>query len=386
MLNDNKILIVTSLNPWDDIRIYKKEINTLKKKFSLDYIATDDDERKFTVDNVKIICNKRPKGLKERFKNLLKISKLVQKNDYKIFHIHNPELLLLVPFIKITKKKSKVIFDMHEDFEEAIKDREWIPKYLRVFISKLYRFYLNFLGKYFLDYIIVTTPLIKQKFIKFKNVEVIENFAPLIEELPKKNLTPSNIQKLIDNERNSIKVVFTGLINEQRGIINVIEAVLKLDGVSLFLIGTWPESFYEKFKNLKKKDLNNQIYLLESLNYDQMLAVMQQMDIGILPYLPFGNHLVTRPNKLFEYMATSLPVIASNYPLYKEVIDKGIGICINPCKIEEIIEAIQKLASSSDLRQAMGVRAFELYKKYYNWDVEEKKLLNIYNNLLGEIN
>src|SRR5579875_797938 len=105
---------------------------------------------------------------------------------------------------------------------------------------------------------------------------------------------------------------------------------------------------------LKLKDKQNRIFLINGIDYIKMLRVMKEMDIGVLPYLPIGNHLVTRPNKLFEYMLASLPVIASKFPLYKEVIDQGVGVCVDPTQISELKLAIEELASNRDLRRNMG--------------------------------
>src|SRR5699024_1543565 len=104
-----------------------------------------------------------------------------------------------------------------EDFEEAIKDKKWIPSLLRGMISTIYTKYLNKLLNKQLDYTIVTTPLIRKKFKTYENVGIIENFAPLMHDLPKIEKTPLNIQACINKSKNETKIVFTGLINKQRG-------------------------------------------------------------------------------------------------------------------------------------------------------------------------
>src|SRR5699024_10025510 len=117
-------------------------------------------EKYETKDNgILINILKKPTNVIKRFQHLIDIRNFINKNEAAVFHLQNPELLLLVPFIKRKYKNSKVIFDMHEDFEEAIKDKKWIPSLLRGMISTIYTKYLNKLLNKQLDYTIVTTPL-----------------------------------------------------------------------------------------------------------------------------------------------------------------------------------------------------------------------------------
>lgn len=384
-MKNKKVLIISSLNTWNDIRIYKKEARSLSEKYNVKYICAGETDELKNIDNISFSILRKPEGIIERLYHLKKISRIISKDNASIYHLHNPELLLIVPKIKRLHPNAKIIFDMHEDFEEAIKDKQWLPKGIRNITSKLYRLYLNKLLKSKLDFTIVTTPLIKEKFPSVKKIEVIENFAPLMEKIPSSEVVPRSIQNCINQNIDKTKIVFTGLINKQRGILQVIEAVKQIEDTVFIMIGICSHKFLEELNQIIKNDgIENKVYIFESVEYDQMLASMAQMDIGILPYLPYGNHVVTRPNKLFEYMMTSLPVISSNFPLYEEIVNDGIGISVNPMKVEAIIEAIKIIAKSKNNRERMGNRGFKLYSEKYNWSVEEKKLYKIYEELLGE--
>ena len=89
-------------------------------------------------DNVKIISTN--KKFKNRYERFFKAKKLLKKKcmelDADIYQFHDSDLLSLALFMK--KKGKKVIFDAHEDYEALFLEREWIPKYLRKILLKLF--------------------------------------------------------------------------------------------------------------------------------------------------------------------------------------------------------------------------------------------------------
>ena len=82
-------------------------------------------------------------------------------------------------------------------------------------------------------------------------------------------------------------------------------------------------------------------------------------------------------------MAAGIPVIASDFPLWKKIIDQHkCGICVNPLKPEEISSAIDYLISHADEAKKMGDNGHKAVMKNYNWAVEEKKMLDLYTKIL----
>jgi glycosyltransferase involved in cell wall biosynthesis len=83
-------------------------------------------------------------------------------------------------------------------------------------------------------------------------------------------------------------------------------------------------------------------------------------------------------------MAMGLPVIASNFPLYREIVESaGCGLLVNPLKPEEIADAVIYLFKSPEEAEAMGKRGRKAVEKSYNWSMEEKKLLGLYEDFLS---
>jgi glycosyltransferase involved in cell wall biosynthesis len=107
-------------------------------------------------------------------------------------------------------------------------------------------------------------------------------------------------------------------------------------------------------------------------------------DIGIVCKLPKAGRAETSiPNKLFEYMSVGLPVIASNFDHWKEiVIGNRCGVCVDPKRPEEITKAIVFLKNKPEERKKMGKRGRKAILNKYNWKKEELKLINLYKKII----
>lgn len=104
---------------------------------------------------------------------------------------------------------------------------------------------------------------------------------------------------------------------------------------------------------------------------------------GIVCYQPLANHMEAQPIKMFEYMAAGLPVIASNFPLWKKIIEEnGCGICVDPTSAQEVRRACEKLVNDPQSGQRMGKNGREAVMEKYNWGKEEQKLILFYGQIL----
>ena len=105
---------------------------------------------------------------------------------------------------------------------------------------------------------------------------------------------------------------------------------------------------------------------------------------GIVIYQPAQNHYEAQPVKMFEYMAAGLPVIASNFPFWRSIVeDIGCGICVNPQNPIDVKNACSFLLNNPILGQQMGLLGREAVVNKYSWQSEEKKLLKLYSELLA---
>jgi glycosyltransferase involved in cell wall biosynthesis len=88
---------------------------------------------------------------------------------------------------------------------------------------------------------------------------------------------------------------------------------------------------------------------------------------------------------MFEYMSASIPIITSDFQLWREFVENNrCGICVNPLQPAEIAKAVKYIMEHDQESQQMGKSGRKAVQEKYNWTVEEKKLINIYNFVLGQ--
>ena len=175
-----KICHLTSVHPRNDTRIFYKECSSLAKAGHSVTLVVADGQGDEEKNGVHIIdSGAKPKSRITRMQQT--VEKVVGKSisiNAEIFHLHDPELLRLVPKLL---KHGKVIYDVHEDLPRQIMSKHWIPKFLRrsiAFISEITENY--YAGK--VNGIITATPFIKERFAKVNQRVVNINNFPKLEE------------------------------------------------------------------------------------------------------------------------------------------------------------------------------------------------------------
>jgi glycosyltransferase involved in cell wall biosynthesis len=105
--------------------------------------------------------------------------------------------------------------------------------------------------------------------------------------------------------------------------------------------------------------------------------------LGLVLFHPAPNYHDSLPNKLFEYMSGGLPVVASNFPAWREIVESnGCGLVVDPMNTGEIAEAIAWLLDHPAEAEAMGKRGQAAVRSTYNWDTQAESLLGLYERVL----
>ncbi|KAB2832340.1 MAG: glycosyltransferase family 4 protein [Caedimonadaceae bacterium] len=287
-----------------------------------------------------------------------------------LYHFHDPELMPVGIMLKLFGKK--VIYDVHEDVPSQIMDKHWIPPYLRYLVSMVAKGVEKF-GCLFFDGIVTATPYIKNKFLKMNKNTIDINNYPLMTELVG--------TKCEGKRKNKIEkiICYMGAITRERGIAELIKAVEGTD-IKLYLAGTIaPRNLLESLKN--EEGWRNVTYFGQ-VNRNKAFSILSKAQIGVCLFHPIANHLNCLPNKLFEYMAASRPIIASSIPYWKKLLGDLESISfVDSLNPEKIRSAIQALISDQEKCHSMGQNGLKAVKEIYNWRSEEKKLIDFYKSL-----
>jgi glycosyltransferase involved in cell wall biosynthesis len=129
----------------------------------------------------------------------------------------------------------------------------------------------------------------------------------------------------------------------------------------------------------------NQVEYLGWLNRTQVGDTLAKARAGLVLIHPEPRYMVSLPVKMFEYMSAGLPVIASHFSLWKEIIEGNkCGLMVDPLNPKEIAKSIQYLFDNPQEAVEMGRRGREAVETKYNWLGEEKKLLEAYERILED--
>lgn len=365
-----KIAHLTSAHPRYDTRIFLKECQSLAKGGYDVHLVVADGKGPEVLDNISITDVGYSRG---RLNRMLATTKRVYKAaldiNADIYHFHDPELIPVG--LKLKRRGKKVIFDAHEDLPKQLLGKPYLNKFTKIVLSNIFKAFEKVVCGRF-DAIVTATPHITEKFKKINPLAVTVNNYPLIGELACAD---------IDWSRKAAEVSYIGGIASIRGITQVVQAMSMVkSGARLQLGGKFSEKNVEL--SAKAEPGWSSVDALGFVDRAGVRDALARSIGGVVTFLPAPNHIDAQPNKMFEYMSAGIPVIASNFPLWREIIEgNGCGFCVDPLAPSDIAAAIDALVTQPVLAEQMGRNGQRAVLEKYNWSIEEKTLLDLYSAL-----
>lgn len=367
-----KIVHLTSVHTPFDVRIFHKECRTLAEAdYQVVLIAPA--ERHEIAGKVRIHAVPRRKGQLARMTGTVaKILGAAWEEDGALYHFHDPELIPVGLLLKLMGRR--VLYDAHENVPDDILTKQYLPAWVRKVVSATMGM-LEQIGARFFDGVIAVTPTIAGRFPQDKTV-LIRNF-PLVEEW-------LCLEPIPYADRPAC-LAYVGRISVDRGIKTMVEAMGRLPAGSkarLMLAGLFDTPALKA--EVKKTGGWERVDDRGWLSQDELRRALREVRIGLVPLHPWPSYLSSYPIKLFEYMAAGIPVIASDFPLWREIIGKReCGLLVDPLDPRAIAEAIQWLLAHPNEAARMGEKGREAVAAEFNWADEGARLCQFYRKLLS---
>ncbi len=179
--------------------------------------------------------------------------------------------------------------------------------------------------------------------------------------------------------KGNLRIAYIGLLQVERGLLELIEVVSRHPQWSLDLAGFGGD----EERILARAALVQNITWHGRIPYDKTIKLSQQADVLIATYDPIiPNHRYSSPNKIFEAMMLAKPVIVADNSNMDRIIRAIEGGMVVPYgDIKALESAFLQLSEDPDLRAKLGKNARRAYDETYSWQCMESRLLSLYRSL-----
>lgn len=279
-----------------------------------------------------------------------------------VVHAHDPELIPLLLAVKFTLG-SKVVYDAHEVLVGQVENKAYIPAPLRSFVKFAVPTFLSATTR-FLDGVISATPTIAEEFTHPTHA-VVKNY-PWLDAYSNQR----------GNDRNLVGYV--GGVTMIRGLKEMTEAVRASQHADrLVLAGPAHDECLEYI------DQNTDVIeYLGQVKPTEVPELLSKFAVGLVLLQPVPSHLESLPTKLFEYMASSIPFIASDFGFWKDNFGHlNAGRFVDSTSAQVVADVIDELLSNSELSDQLGTNGREAVTSGFCFENEAKELIRFYETL-----
>lgn len=367
------IVQLTTVHPRGDIRIAVKQCATLAAAYpgAVELIVADGlgDDRSGGV-GITDLGPISASRLIRPFQGFWRATRFLFRRRPKVLHFHDPEL---IPVGFVAKLLGiQVVYDVHEDVPSQISGRHSMARPLRIVLAAGART-AEWLASRMFDAIICATPHIARRFPP-RRTAVVQNF-PIVAEL-----AATSTVHYADRPR---RFVYVGVFTRQRGAAEMLKAVCRPELKStaeLKIAGSChPDSLWAE---LAASVNSAGTEYLGWMGRGQVAELLASARAGLVLFHPVPNHVNAQPNKLFEYMSAGLPIIASDFPLWRELVDGfECGLLVDPKDPQAVCEAMCWILDHPAEAEAMGRRGQQAVETGLNWQHEARKLISVYRRI-----
>jgi glycosyltransferase involved in cell wall biosynthesis len=365
-----RVVHLSSVHHADDSRIYWKECLSLARAgYDVTFVVPDD--RQVMPEGVDIVAVRRRSGrIVRMLATTIDVVVAGLRRNGLIYHFHDPELIPAGLLLRTLGKH--VIYDVHEDVPRNLLIRDWIPRGLRGAVARVAAA-VEWVAGRTLSGFVAATPTIARRFPEARTV-LVQNFA-------------SKSELAIDAEarrRTASAVAYVGSVTAVRCAMEVVEAIARVrrfpEALLVMAGEISPPSFMETLTASAGWSRVDYRGYQDRAGIRQLLV---ESRVGLALYHPVQSYIESQPVKLFEYMAAGIPVIAADFPKFREIVEGNrCGLCVPPCDVTAIASAIEWIFAHPEEAEMMGKRGREAVLKSLNWENEERELLRFYERIV----
>ena len=309
-----------------------------------------------------------------------RIHKVIEKHHIDVVIVR--DLPMAVAGVRAGDKYGlPVIFDMAEDYCAMLREIWKKRKFKGANLVVRNPYFAKWIEKYVIhrfEHIFVVVEeagdLVKKMGVRPENISVIGN-TPVLREL---RFSGSSVPPDIEILKARYSVIYTGGITPDRGLSVVIEAIPRVvKEIKDFLFVIVGSGF--EVENLKrqigKSGLEAYVKWVGWVAHDSLYEYIKASRIGIIPHHVTDHIDTTIPNKIYDYMACGIPVIASDAaPMKRILAEEKCGRAFKSGNAESLADAIIGIHHDPG---ALGERGKGAIMEKYNWENDARVMIEV---------
>lgn len=359
-----RVAHVSSVHQWTDNRVHYRECASLADAgYDVTLIAVES-PIEAPMDRVRVIKLPRMNRALRATWGSIRAVRLGLRSRAEVLHFHDPELAWAIPLCRLLGRK--VIYDAHEDLPNQIRTKAYLPAPVMP-LAVLTAHVVIALTR-LSSHVVSATETIAHRYPSDR-VSVVHNYPPLRDE-------ESSARPV---EERGHTVVYIGTMSDSRGADVMVEAAGHPE---------FPSDWSFEIAGRASDPLIERISKLDGWNnttfYGQV-APMTARDlllgcrVGLVLFEDSQAHRDALPTKMFEYFAAGVPVVASDFPLWRTIIaEHECGLLVDQTSPAAVAAAVRRYADDSDLLRRHSENARRLAEEKLNWSAEAETLIGVY--------
>jgi glycosyltransferase involved in cell wall biosynthesis len=307
-----------------------------------------------------------------------KLRRIAWETNAFVYHANDLDTLEICGSVA-SSRNAKLVYDSHELWLESSRYLHATNAFNRIRLRNIERHYASRA-----DAVIAVTPgrgeLMRRMYPSIKKLEIVENAPEKLIDLPPRG----KLRSLIGVGPEAVIALYQGVICPERGLEELLGAaeLVRNPLVKFVIIGmdAWNGTLQ---KTASDMGLNQRVVFLPPVSSEELPGITVDADMGFILFRNTClNHYYSLPNKLYEYMMAGVPIVSSDFPELRRVIDHaGSGVTVNPDSRNSIAAAVEKLAGDPAERFRMAACGRTAALDHYNWEPQSLKLKNLYRRL-----
>lgn len=379
-----RILVLTTLHAPNDDRIYYKEMLSLCQKFSdVTLVAPDDGDRWPDFDRrIRFLPLRQRGGLLGRMLKLLAATRAVWRIGPDIVHFHDYDILSIAPTMKYLLR-CRLVYDAHEDFPASVSMSKRFAEALRPAVARLVRLFEVTFARCCTLIITADKPTAEYLSETGVPVRVLFNY-------PRVGLFPTDEADSEENRElfaDHAVITYEGTMSPDRGLFHMIRAMpgilARRSDCRLLLIGLKNDGLRHQTLALADElGVREAVFIIPWIPHVELHRYLRRSKVGLVPLLPVQKYKRNIPIKLFEYMASGLPILAADLPSTRPYMEQSMaGLLYDSTSPEALAAGVIRMLSDKDGLRRMGENGRRAVQEKWNWDKMEAQLFKAYDEL-----